>query len=303
MRLDSSTVRLSFIFNALSDSAALLPFARVASPRTYDLGRRPSFFVLSPQKAGATGLSFDIEIHSNLSEWRAMGAEGTYRYEATTVEGFVQQLAVCYFRNRYWFYVFGEIPPEKDASKVDEKLLTRYEVEQSKWAKARARRRGHAKVQYLRYQTTFVIVATEGAHIFFDEEKGNIRDARERPVKFYGYSIGYKDGHPYVRIGTAQYRELVEAFLNSALTSSGETLASRFKALPFEPYGPVKVQLRRLLQRVNEVRRAAGLSRIDPGVLLTKRRAVRPFAPITNEPQPSRQHGPPNAGAMQSRRG
>lgn len=232
-----------------------------------------------------------------------MEAGGTYRYEATTVEGFVQQLAVCYFRNRYWFYVLGEVPPEKDVSKIDEKLLARYEVEQSKWAKARARRRGRAKVQYLRYRTTFVIVATEGSHSFFDEEKANIRDARERPVKFYGYSIGYKDGHPYVRIATAQYRELVEAFLNSALTSSGETLAERFRSLPFEPYGPVKVQLRRLLQRVNEVRRSAGLTRIDPGVLRTKRRAIKPFAPVGGESQPQRNHVPPAETGHRDSRG
>jgi hypothetical protein len=135
-----------------------------------------------------------------------------------------------------------------------------------------------AKVQYLRYRSTFVLVATQGEHPFFEEERDNIRDARERPIRFYGYSIGYRDGHPFVRIATGQYRELVEAFLSSALTSAGDVLAARFKALPFEPYGPVKVQLRRLLQRVNEVRRSAGLSRIDPGVLRVKRRAIKPFA-------------------------
>lgn len=209
-----------------------------------------------------------------------MGPSIGYRYEATSVEGFVQQLAVCYFRNRYWFYVRGEVPEGKDPDKVDEKLLARYAIEQSKWSKARGWRRGRAKIQYLRYGTTFVLVATEGEHPFFDDERDNIRDAREQPFRFYGYSIGYKDGHPYVRISTAQYRELVEAFLHSALTSSGETLAARFRALPFEPYGPVKVQLRRLLQRVNEVRRSAGLSRIDSGVLRTKRRAIKPYATV-----------------------
>jgi len=232
-----------------------------------------------------------------------MEVRGTYRYEATTVEGFVQQLAVCYFRNRYWFYVLGEVPEGKDPHRVDEKLLARYEVEQSKWAKARARKRGQAKVQYLRYRSTFVIVSTEGSHPFFEDEKPNIKDARERPVRFYGYSIGYRDGHPFVRIATAQYKELVEAFLNSALTSSGETLAARFKALPFEPYGPVKVQLRRLLQRVNEVRRSAGLSRIDPGVLRTKRRAIRPFAWGDDEAQPQHHQVPPAESGHRDSRG
>src|SRR4051812_28688012 len=151
----------------------------------------------------------------------SMGESVGYRYEATSVEGFVQQLAVCYLKNRYWFYVLGEIPEGKDPYSVDEKLLARYGIEQSKWAKARAKRRGIAKVQYLRYRTTFLLVATEGEHPIFEDEVDNLRDARERPVKFYGYSIGYRDGHPFVRISTAQYKELVQAFLDAALTSSG----------------------------------------------------------------------------------
>src|SRR3954471_17321868 len=100
----------------------------------------------------------------NAWDGRVMETDGGYRYEATTVEGFVQQLAVCYLRNRYWFYVLGEIPAGKDPATVDDKLLVRYGVDQSKWAKARARKRGFAKVQYLRYRTTFVLVATEGEH-------------------------------------------------------------------------------------------------------------------------------------------
>ncbi len=203
--------------------------------------------------------------------------EWQYRYEATTVEGFVQQLAVAYLKNRYWFYVLGEVPEGKDPRAVDDKLVTRYGIDRTKWAKARAAKRGEAKVQYLRYRDTFVLLATRGEHRFFTAEATNIRDARETPIRFYGYSVGYKDGHPFVRIATAQYRELVEAFLGAALTASAEVLAVRFRALPFEPYGPVKVQLRRLLLRVNEVRRAAGLSRVPVECLRTKRRAVRPF--------------------------
>lgn len=205
-----------------------------------------------------------------------------YRCEATTVEGFVQQLAVAYLKNRYWFYVLGEVPAGKDPRAVDEKLTTRYGVSRTKWAKARAAKRGEAKVQYLRYRETFVLLATIGEHAFFTAEAKNIRDAREHPIRFYGYSIGYKDGHPFVRIATAQYRELVEAFLGAALTASAEVLAARFRTLPFEPYGPVKVQIRRLLLRVNEVRRAAGLSRVPVECLRTKRRAVRPFETSTS---------------------
>ena len=42
-----------------------------------------------------------------------------YRCEATTLEGFVQQLAVGYVSRGYWFYVTGFIPAGKDPHDVD----------------------------------------------------------------------------------------------------------------------------------------------------------------------------------------
>ena len=200
-----------------------------------------------------------------------------YRYLATSVEGFVQQLAVSYLKNCYWFYVRGEIPPEKDAGLVDEKLLTRYGVTGSKWAKARASKRGEAKLQYLRYRETFLLLATAGRHPFFDGERAQIRDAREVPIRFYGYSVSYKAGHPHVRIAEAQYKVLVEVFSEKALSSPPEALAAQLYALPFEPYAPVKRQLRRLLAKVNRLRRTAGLERIPLTCLRQLRKTVRPF--------------------------
>lgn len=209
-----------------------------------------------------------------------MGRGGEYRYEATSVEGFVQQLAVSYLKNRYWFYVQGEVPHGKDPHAVDDKLLARYQVAQSKWAKARAVKRGEAKVQYLRYRGTFVLLATHGEHPFFATEQANIRDARERPVRFYGYSVGYRDGHPHVRIAGAQYRAITDAFLGVALSATADALAAQFRTLPFEPYGPVKVQLKKLLFKVNRARRTAGMAKVPNACLRTKRRTVRPFEPL-----------------------
>ena len=51
-----------------------------------------------------------------------------YRCEATTVGGFVQQLAVQYVTHGYWFYVLGRIPAGKDPSSVDAKLVDRYRM-------------------------------------------------------------------------------------------------------------------------------------------------------------------------------
>ncbi len=206
-----------------------------------------------------------------------MAWEDKYRYEVTSVEGFVQQLAVSYLKNHYWFYVLGDVPDGKDPRAVDAKLLTRYAVAQSKWAKARAAKRGEAKVQYLRYASVFVLVATHGEHEFFVAERENIKDVRESPVQFYGYSVGYRDGHPHVRIAAAQYRAIRDTFLSGALTLTSSVLEARFRALPFEPYGPVKLQLKKLLRKVNRVRRKAGLCRVSVACLRTKRRTVRPF--------------------------
>ena len=115
------------------------------------------FLAVTRQKAGATGPSFDIEIHSKLVGWRSMDAGGTYRYEATTVEGFVQQLAVCYFRNRYWFYVLGEVPEGKDPvpSRREAPRPLRGRAEQVGQGQG-AGGAAQAKVQYLRYRSTFV---------------------------------------------------------------------------------------------------------------------------------------------------
>ncbi len=206
-----------------------------------------------------------------------MGRENEYRCVATTVDGFVQQLAVCYLKNRYWFYVVGEVPAAKDPQAVDEKLLAKYDIGLSKWAKARRKKRGGAKLQYLRHGRFFVIVATHGEHPFFDDERGSIEDVRERPIQFHGYSVGYKAGHPHVRIQTSRYEELKQELLAVALTSSVDALASRFGRIPFEPYGPVKQQVRKLLWKVNGARREAGLEKVPLTCLRTKRRNLKPF--------------------------
>src|SRR5262245_60629084 len=114
-----------------------------------------------------------------------------YQCEATTPEGFVQQLAVSYLGNGYWFYVTGGIPEGKDPRSVDAKLLSRYQIDLSKWARARRKRAGKANLQYIRFGRFFVLLATHGEHPFFAEEASSIRDARRTPIRFRGYSISY----------------------------------------------------------------------------------------------------------------
>jgi hypothetical protein len=228
-----------------------------------------------------------------------MGRENEYRCVATTVDGFVQQLAVSYLKNRYWFYVPGEVPLGKDPTAIDEKLVRKYDIGISKWARARRKKRGHAKLQYLRYGRTFVVVATHGEHPFFDEERESILDARERPFQFHGYSVGYKGGHAHVRIQTARYEELKHEFLAVALTASVDAMATLFARIRFEPYGPVKQQVRKLLWKVNGARREAGLEKVPLACLRTKRHNLKPFGEpedAARSPTVDGVHGGPEFG-------
>jgi hypothetical protein len=137
-----------------------------------------------------------------------------YRCEATSLAGFVQQLAVAYLANGYWFYVTGEIPAHKDPAKTDRKIIEQYGIGISKWARARRKKAGCANVQYLRLGHFYVILATRGKHSFFEREQRRLKDVRETPIKVGGYSISYRRArggrswHPSVRIQRDRYIEL-----------------------------------------------------------------------------------------------
>lgn len=102
-----------------------------------------------------------------------------YQNIAASQRAFVQQLAVAYVNHCYWYYVAGEIPPHKDPMKVDAKLMARYDVAISNWARARRKMQGQANVQYLRHGHFFVLIATKGLHPFFED---NVKDIRREPI-------------------------------------------------------------------------------------------------------------------------
>lgn len=206
-----------------------------------------------------------------------------YRCEATSVEGFVQQLAVSYLANGYWFYVVGQVPDGKDPRNVDEKLVTRYQIDLSKWARARRKRAGLANLQYLRFGRLFVLLATHGTHAFFEEEASAIRDARKTPIRFRGYAISYSNGHPHVRIEQEEYKRLKAYFLELALHRSAERLGSELARLPFEPYAPIRGQLLAVLRAVNRERKRAGFEPVPKSCFRFVRRVCRPFELVVSE--------------------
>jgi hypothetical protein len=179
----------------------------------------------------------------------------------------VQQFAVSYIGHRYWFYITGV---------VDRKLIARYGVDLSKWARARRKRSGLANVHHLRDRQLFVLIVTKGEHRFFAEEP-HYRDVRRDPLHFDGYSISYKRDpsgkwHPSVRIHLETYRGIRCHLLDLATRRSAAALADEIWALPFEPYAPVRTQLLCVLRGVNAARKGAGLDPV-PRSAVRRRRA------------------------------
>lgn len=206
-----------------------------------------------------------------------------YRAEATSLTGFVQQI-VAYIRSGYFIYVMGFVRDGKDPAAVDEKLIEKYGIARSKWQRSRRKAEGYANLQYIRFERTWLLMATKGRHEFFELEAKNLRNAKRTPIRIGGYSISFRRGgtdsgkyHVHVRIDGERYKELKAHFLDLAVHRRAEKLVSEFWALPFEPYAPVRRQLLNVLRSVNRKRKEAAFETIGFDALRFKRRVVKPF--------------------------
>lgn len=76
--------------------------------------------------------------------WLMDRSAAIYKPVASSIEWFVQQVAVSYLSNGYFFFVQGWVPEGKDPQAVDDKLLEKYGIAISKWSRARRKRNGLA---------------------------------------------------------------------------------------------------------------------------------------------------------------
>jgi len=203
-----------------------------------------------------------------------------YRFEAAHVSGFIQEF-VRYVSHGYRYYVSAEIPAGKDVWSVDRKLVSGYGIALSRWARARRKRAGKANVQYLRHGRFFVLVATPGAHVFFEREK--FFDIRERALHYGGYEVRSVLGpsgkwHASVQIADDQYRRLRAHVEELAGRVSYGEMVRELSTLPFEPWAPVATQFRALRGVANRTRREAGISGEVPLTSLRlQRKSIRAF--------------------------
>ena len=237
-----------------------------------------------------------LESHSTFdSEFDFM----VYRFEATSVIGFVQMLASNYLAHGYFFYVTGRVPEGKSPEAIDRKILAKYGIELSPQQRSRRKAQGIANLQYLRFQNLFVIIATHGKHPFFETESNSIRDVRRVPLQFHGYSISVKRGgflkkgeegedgemaatkdhrnRVHVLIGKEAYKLLEAELLDLAAHRTAEKLKWVFWNQPFEPYAPIRRQLLTLLRAMNNKRAAMGYERLPYSCIRYRRQIVKPF--------------------------
>ncbi|MBA5868093.1 MAG: hypothetical protein GDA67_15480 [Nitrospira sp. CR1.3] len=205
-----------------------------------------------------------------------------YRCVTTSIEGFVQQLAVAYITHGYWFYVAGEIPEGKELAAIDAKLIERYGIAITKWARCRRKKQGLANMQYLRHERFFLLLATKGRHEFFEREMASFRDVRRAPIKFAGYSIGCRKGsdgrwHASVRISRENHASLKAAFVEIGLRRTLAVATREFSRVQFQCFAPVRRQILEALGAVNRARGAAGLELVPLASVSLRRAIVQPF--------------------------
>jgi hypothetical protein len=212
-----------------------------------------------------------------------------YHCVTSSIDGFVHRLALDYVQYGFFFYVAGSVPEGMDPKVIERDIISLYKINVSRWTRFRRAKRGLGSVHYLRFERFYVIIANQGEHLFRERERQRIKDIREVPVHFAGYSIGYKRAkggqswHPSVRIERNQYRVLKTEFLRTVTHLSVKQIIRAFRSLPFEPFAPVRWQNVDLLHMVNDKRKTASLPLVPVRALRFLRRPVKRF---DNSPRP-----------------
>lgn len=218
-----------------------------------------------------------------------------YQYEVTSLTGFLQRVATHLLPKGYYFFVQGVVPKGKDPRALDAKLLAKYDVVKTEGARRWRKRQGLGNVQYVRFERSWLLLATHGDHPIRVGEGNNLKDVRRTPIRIGDYSLYVKrgnylkklasgdeptsDGRWRVRVLIARepYRELCAHYVSIACHRRAQTLAGELGALPYEPYAPVRKQLLKLLRLINAKRQAAGYAKIPASCLRFKREIVRAF--------------------------
>ena len=223
-----------------------------------------------------------------------------YRSEMISKEAFIRQLVTGYLHHGFWWYVTGTIPSKKNPQRVDQNIVSKYEIDLSRREQAYRKQQGFAAVRYLRHDRFFMILATKGRHAFKAGHAGQLRDIRKDRLLYGGYAVRYAQAglkrssewkHPgmaerdpkrrgHVRIEQKIYRELRAYFLELAMHRSADKLRSEFWNVPFDAYQPVQWQLHTIRRVVNELRGKAGFELVPADCIRSRLAPISRYHPV-----------------------
>jgi hypothetical protein len=183
-----------------------------------------------------------------------------YPCEMATLGMLLRRVAIDFVRYQHYYYVSGTIPAQKDPRKTDRKLVATYGITHCRVTRLRERRRGRASIAYARLEHDFILMATAGTHVFFEEESP--RDIRQNPYEIRGYSIGVKGGKPCVMIAPKRWKAIAKQAHALALHNEAKVTDYMGRISPFHFPGIVRQQ-QKLLRQINRRRKRASLSLIQ----------------------------------------
>lgn len=181
------------------------------------------------------------------------------KYEAVTLGMFLSKV-MLYMRYGYVRYAVREIPPTKDVNRVDRKILTSYSVTFHRTTRANRRKKGLANAIYIRFNYTFILLATSGTHEAFDRIVS--RNFHTTPLHFRGYSLGFKQGKPHLIITPTRYKAIRKELQNIALHNQSKVTAYFQRISPFR-FAGINQQKWKLFVEVNKRRKIAGVALIS----------------------------------------
>lgn len=181
------------------------------------------------------------------------------KYEADTLGIFLSKV-MCYMRYGYLRYAVREIPATKDLYQVDRKILVAYSVTFHRTTRANRRKKRLANVVYIRFNHTFILLASHGTHEAF--ERIVSRNFHTTPLHFRGYSLGIKQGKPHLIIAPTRYQAIRSELQNIALHNQSKVTAYFQRISPFR-FAGINQQKWTLFLEVNKRRKVAGLARIE----------------------------------------
>lgn len=176
---------------------------------------------------------------------------------------FLRRIAFDYVRYGYHRYALREIPKEKDPGLIDDKVCRAYGVTSCRTKRHRRRAIGKATVEYLRWDHTFVLLATDGTNAAFERLRSF--DIAQSPLHLRGYTIGIRPSGVSVELSRSELKKVRQAVKEVELQAPSK-VEDRVTSFPIYRFPGVLTQLYTIVREVNLRRKAAGLLPARPEI-------------------------------------